>query len=231
MSQNPDIIFFGGVFDPIHIGHMDAVRIVQDEFPKAKIVLVPSFVPPISSEEIKPVETAFVDRVAMSVVAFDEWPRVNVSSIEEELGVPSYTHVTLAALSEENPGSSLAWMIGADQLANFLRWSQPRKILELASLIVLPRPASSPMDILEISKQVASSLGFSTTLDETEMRIYLDGANSIYVLDKAPTSISSTEIRKLAAEDLQKISGKVPPVIMDYIADIGLYQQGSGIEN
>lgn len=225
MIPTPDIIFFGGVFDPIHMGHVEAVGIAQECFPNAKIVLVPSFVAPITSEDIKHVATAFVDRVAMSVVAFDDWPMVNVSSIEEELSVPSYTHATLAALAEENPGSSLAWMIGADQLANFLRWSQPRKVLELASLIVLPRPAISPLDILETSKSVASFLGFSTTWDQANLRLDLDGAHSIYVMEKCPTSISSTEIRKLAASDLQTISGKVPPSIMEYISDIGLYQQ------
>jgi nicotinate-nucleotide adenylyltransferase len=225
MIRSPDIIFFGGVFDPIHVGHVEAVGIAQEAFPNAKIVLVPSFVAPISSAEVKTVATAFVDRVAMSVVAFDEWPMVNVSSIEEELAVPSYTHATLLALSEENPGSSIAWMIGADQLAKFLCWSHPRKVLELASLIILPRPAISPVDILELSKSVASSLGFSTTWNQANQRLDLDGAHSIFIMEKCPTSISSTEIRKLAATDLQTISGKVPPAIMEYISDIGLYQE------
>jgi nicotinate-nucleotide adenylyltransferase len=227
MSQSPDIIFFGGVFDPIHIGHIDAVRIVQAAFPEAKVVLVPSFVAPTANGEIKHVTTQFVDRVAMSVIAFDEWPTVHVSAIEEELGVPSYTHATLEALALENPGSSLAWMIGADQLENFLRWRQPKKILELASLIILPRPANTTLDILEMATNAAMSLGFSSAVDESKMRLDLDGAHSIYVLGKAPTSVSSTEIRKLAAVDLQKISDKVPSIIMDYIADIGLYQQES----
>jgi nicotinate-nucleotide adenylyltransferase len=224
MSRKPDIIFFGGAFDPIHVGHMDAVKIAQEAFPKAKVVLVPSFVTPVSATEVKPVKTPFVDRVAMAVVAFDEWPRLDVSSIEEDLSVPSYTSVTLAALAEENPGSSLAWMIGADQLATFSRWNQPKAILEVASLVILPRPATNPMDALELSKQVATALGYSTNLDKTQMRLDLDGANSIYVLDQAPTSISSSEIRKWASEDIQKIEGKVAPAVMEYIADIGLYQ-------
>jgi nicotinic acid mononucleotide adenylyltransferase len=36
--------------------------------------------------------------------------------------------------------------------------------------------------------------------------------------------ISSTEVRKLAGENLKKIEGLVTPAVAEYIADLGLYQ-------
>lgn len=224
MTTSPDIIYFGGAFDPIHLGHMEAVKIAMAAFPSARVVLVPGFVMPASAEEIKSVATPFADRVAMAVVAFDEWPSVDVSSIEEELEAPNYTYRTLEALTAEHVGSSIAWMIGADQLASFPGWKNPKAILEVASLIVLPRPAMNPTELLGLSRQVASSLGFSSTVDCVHMRLDLDGAGSIYVMEHAPRSVSSTEVRKLAAGGLQKINGLVSPSVIDYIVDIGLYQ-------
>ena len=203
MSRAPNIIYFGGAFDPIHLGHMDAVKIAQESFPEARVILIPGCVLPESAEKTKSVVAPFIDRVAMAVVAFDEWPRVEISSIEEELEAPNYTYLTLEALAVENPGSKLAWMIGADQL---------------------PRATVSAGDILELATQVASILGFSTALNGDRRRLDLDGAGSIYVLDRAPMVISSTEVRKLAGDNLKKIEGLVTPAVAEYIADLGLYQ-------
>lgn len=223
-SRKPNIIYFGGAFDPVHKGHMEAVEIVRKAFPEAKITLVPGFVLPKSADEQKAVATPFVDRVAMVVVAFDEWPGVDVSSIEEELATPNYTYLTLERLAQDNPGSQLAWMIGADQLQSFPTWKNPAKILELASLVVLPRLSMAGGDLLELATGVASKLGFRTTVDKEAMRVDLDGGCSIYVMGQMPRTISSSEIRKLAAKNLKDIDTLVAPAVVDYISDLGLYQ-------
>ena len=224
MASKPDIIFFGGTFDPIHMGHMDAVRIAQEAFPDARVVLVPSMVPPVSATTQKRVTSDFVDRVAMAVIAFDEWPRVDVSSVEEELPAPNYTFMTLETLRSENPASSLAWMIGADQLQQFMNWKNPRRILEIASLIILPRPAICQTELMDLARDVASKLGFSSSYDAEARRLDLDGGGSIYVMAQAPKTESSGEIRNLAAKDMNTLKGRVVPSVIDYIVDLELYQ-------
>lgn len=224
MVSKPDIIFFGGTFDPIHMGHMDAVRIVQETFPEARVVLVPAMAPPVSAMTQKNITSDFVDRVAMAVIAFDEWPRVEVSSVEEELPVPNYTVVTLETLRAENPVSSLAWMLGADQLQNFMSWKAPRRILEIASLIILPRPAMCQLELMDLARDVASKLGFSSSYDAEAKRLDLDGGGSIYVMPQAPKTESSGEIRELASKDINKLRGRVVPSVIDYIVDLELYQ-------
>ncbi len=224
MTTRPDIIYFGGTFDPIHMGHMDAVRIAQQVFPGVRVVIVPALAPPVSATTPKKVTSDFVDRVAMAVIAFDEWPRVEVSSVEEGLPTPNYTYVTLEALKSENPASSLAWMIGADQLQQFLTWKNPRRILEIASLIVLPRPALCQKELMDLAKDLASKLGFSFSFDADAGRLDLDGGGSIYVMQQAPQTESSGEIRELAAKDLKALKGRVVPSVIDYIVDLELYQ-------
>lgn len=220
-----DFIYFGGTFDPVHDGHVDAVRIVREAFPSAKITIIPGFKIPMSAGAVKSPTAPFVDRVAMAVVAFDEWPMVDVSSVEEELPAPNYTYRTIEALAADLTPSRVAWMIGADQLAKFAEWEKPRRILELASLIIVPRPDVSGAPSLELARNIATALGFSVTVDTKNMRIDLDGGGSIYVMRRAPKSISSSDIRKLAAVGLKKIDGLVPASVVEYIADLGLYQQ------
>jgi nicotinate-nucleotide adenylyltransferase len=224
MTTNPNIIYFGGAFDPVHLGHMEAVEIVRESFPDSKITLVPGFAPPRSAAEQKTVTAPFADRVAMVVVAFDEWPGVDVSSVEEELAAPNYTYLTLERFAQENPGSKLAWMIGADQLQAFPTWKNPAQILETASLIVLPRLNMAAGDLLELATNVASKLGFRTTVDRDNQRVDLDGAGSIYVMNRMPRTVSSSEIRKMAARNLKDIDAMVAPAVVDYISDLGLYQ-------
>jgi len=220
-----DFIYFGGAFDPVHAGHVDAVKIVRESFPDAKITIVPGFLVPIAGGGVKAPATPFVDRVAMAVIAFDEWPLVDVSSMEEELPTPNYTFQTIESLAGDLPAARIGWMIGADQLANFTEWKNARRILELASLIVLPRPLFKAGDTLALAQTVATALGFSVTLDSENQRIDLDGGGSIYVMPKAPASVSSSEVRTLAAQSLSKIKNMVPHSVIEYITDLGLYQQ------
>lgn len=225
-SIEPEWIFFGGTFDPPHVGHMEAVQYVRDHFTDAEIVLVPAFSPPVSKDQNKTVHASFADRVAMCVVAFDEWERVQVSSLEEDLEAPSYTIKTLRDLRAEYPTARLAWMIGADQLLGFANWLEPKAILETASLIVLPRPEVSKSDLVEVAAQLASSLGFKSSIDRDEGVVILDGGCPIYVLSETPKEISSTAIRsKMRDQGVVGLNGLVDESIANYIEDLGLYRE------
>lgn len=223
-----DLIYFGGAFDPVHNGHLDVVKIVRKAFPTAKITIVPGFVVPKTDGSFKENLTPFVDRVAMAVIAFDEWPLVDVSSMEEELPTPNYTFQTVEAVSRDLPASRIAWIIGADQLATFTKWKNARRILELASLIIVPRPAANVGEIMALAQNVAKSLGFTVALDVKNNCIQLEGGGTMYLMTEVPASVSSSEVRGVAAESLSKLEGLVPPAVVEYIADLGLYQQVVG---
>jgi nicotinate (nicotinamide) nucleotide adenylyltransferase len=224
-SLEPEWLFFGGTFDPLHVGHMDAVRIARSRFPDAEIVIVPSFAPPVSRDESKNVQATFPDRVAMCVVAFDEWERVQVSSLEEDLEAPSFTVKTLRDLRGEYPAAPLAWMIGADQLAEFTKWLDPKVILELASLVVIPRQGQAKGDLIDQAGQVATTLGFKVSIDRDEGVILLDGAHPIFVLNEAPTAASSRDIReKISSTGLASVTELIHEHVATYIEDVELYR-------
>lgn len=224
-SIEPDLVFFGGTFDPPHMGHIEAVRIARDRFCDAQIVVVPSYAPPISKDEAKSPQADFSDRVSLCVIAFDEWDRVQVSSLEEDKESPSYTVKTLRGLKAEYPLSKLAWMIGGDQLSGFQNWRDPKEILEMANLVVVPRPAQVQGNLVEMAASIATSLGFKASIDKEEGVVLLDGACTIFVLKEAPKDISSSEIRKLIAAKSTDIETYIPKPVLEFLNESELYRQ------
>ena len=64
---------------------------------------------------------------------------IKVTAIERELGT-LYTVDTLAALVRRYPRHRFVWLMGADNLAQFHRWRDWRKIAHLAAIAVVGRP-------------------------------------------------------------------------------------------
>jgi nicotinate-nucleotide adenylyltransferase len=219
----PDWIFFGGTFDPPHLGHMDMVSIARTNFPNAQIVIIPAFQPPRSKDAKKTVAADFGDRVAMCVLAFDGWDQVQVSILEESLPTPSYTINTLRDLRQEYPNDKFAWMVGADQLKAFTSWRDPKNILELTDLVVLPRPDQVTEDLLNLGKDVAISLGFDCKIDQTKNMVQLGCGSSIIVLKDVPVQVSSSQLRTALQSQSVSINEMVPKTVHNYIDELGLY--------
>ena len=64
---------------------------------------------------------------------------IKVTAIEQRLGTP-YTAETLRALLERYPRRRFVWLMGADNLAQFHRWRDWRKIASMVPIAVIARP-------------------------------------------------------------------------------------------
>jgi len=64
---------------------------------------------------------------------------IRATAIERELGT-SYTADTLAALLRRYPKRRFIWLMGADNLAQFHRWRDWRRIAALVPIAVVTRP-------------------------------------------------------------------------------------------
>lgn len=126
--------FFGGSFNPPHVSHVLAVSYVLATQPFDRVLVVPCFDHPLG-KELAP----FSHRQAMCERAFEHLRRVEVSSIEQEMGETSRTLYTLRALSAAHPDWSLRLIIGADILNETERWFGWPEIVRLAPPLVLGR--------------------------------------------------------------------------------------------
>jgi nicotinate-nucleotide adenylyltransferase len=129
-----NVAIFGGSFNPPHVAHVLACVLVLSIEEVDRLIVVPAYQHPFA----KPLEP-FDDRVRMCELAMAWMPRVEVSSVEAELGGASRTLRTLQHLASALPGHRLRLVIGADVLAEAPRWYGFDAIAKLAPPIVLGR--------------------------------------------------------------------------------------------
>lgn len=146
----PDIIFFGGTFDPPHEGHSGCIHLALERFPAAKILIVPAMLPASTFGAGKEPKTNYETRVKLCSLAFtDLSPRVEISRIEEQLPVPNYSVITIKALEGQYPGKTLGLLVGMDQFENFGAWQRAYEILSKVNLIVVGRNAQESTQLDE----------------------------------------------------------------------------------
>ena len=188
--SNPELLVFGGSFDPPHRGHLECLQFSQASFPQAEFFVVPSFLPPLSRQENKSPSASFEDRLAMCRLAFAACVDApHVLDIEKNLATPNYTIQTLRYFQQLYPKKNLAWLIGFDQLAQFHRWSEPLAILDLASLIVLSRDNG---DFLKLARDLARNLGRKIAF-ESPSQLVLEGLRPIFFVKDPITTVARSD--------------------------------------
>lgn len=188
----------GGSFDPVHAGHVAMAAHVLVHGLADRVVVIPNWRSPWRPD---PAASA-ADRLAMCRLAFAGMPEVAVDDREIAGGQAAFTVDTLETLVATHPGDTWRVIIGGDHLGGFSRWERASRILELAELIVLERPAAR-------ARTESTSVG-------------MPGARLV----AAPPfdhPVSASAVRAmLGAGDAA--SAPLPPAVADYIAAHQLYR-------
>jgi len=131
---------FGGTFDPPHVGHLALAEWARTRLGLERVVFMPAGTPPHKLRRgLSPVQ----HRVAMTRLAVRGNRAFTVSTLEARRAGPSFTVDTLAALARLHPGSRLYLLMGADSLDDFSTWHEPKRILDLATLVVARRKGAA----------------------------------------------------------------------------------------
>ncbi|GIW73817.1 MAG: putative nicotinate-nucleotide adenylyltransferase [Phycisphaerales bacterium] len=138
------VVLFGGTFDPPHMAHVllaDQARQAYERSVGEPAMLV--FVPAARSpHKAQAPQASDAQRLEMLRLATAGLPRCAVWTDEldrAQPGQPSYWVDTLERARQAVGDRSLVFVIGADQAERFHRWHRPRRMLELAGVLVLPR--------------------------------------------------------------------------------------------
>src|SRR5882724_7885500 len=127
---------FGGTFDPVHLGHLILAEQCREQAALDQVLFVPALLPPHKQQQ--PL-TTFALRVEMLALAISGNPAFRIDELEKDRAGPSYTVDTLTQLCQSRPGDDFCFIIGSDTLHELHLWYQPRRILELATLLVVAR--------------------------------------------------------------------------------------------
>lgn len=125
----------GGSFNPAHRGHRHVSLAALDALGLAEIWWLVSPGNPLKAKRgMAPLPA----RLASARRAARRAP-IRVTAIERALGTV-YTADTLARLVRRFPKRRFIWLMGADNLAQFHRWRDWRKIAALVPIAVVTRP-------------------------------------------------------------------------------------------
>jgi nicotinate-nucleotide adenylyltransferase len=132
---------FGGTFDPIHAGHVEAAEAVHRTLDLDRTLLVVANEPwqKEGTRSVTPAE----DRMAMVEAAVADRPGLEPSRLEIDRGGPSYTIDTVEELHRLSPGSELFLVVGADVVPDLPTWRNQAALQESVVLVVVDRPGAT----------------------------------------------------------------------------------------
>jgi len=143
------VAFFGGSFDPPHLGHLAVARAARDALRLDRVLFAP-----VGAQPLKPEGSSapFADRVAMTELAIADEPgfEISLADAPNSGGRPNYTLETLRQLRAGLPSHGcLFCMMGADSFAGLRRWRGAAQIPFPASLVVASRPGQQLDDLVQ----------------------------------------------------------------------------------
>jgi nicotinate-nucleotide adenylyltransferase len=199
---------FGGTFDPVHFGHLILAEQCREQGRLDQVWFVPAPRPPHKDAEAL---TKFELRAEMLRLAVAGQPAFRVDESEKDRAGPSYTVDTLADFTRRHPGDEFFLMVGSDTVKDLPLWREPRRVLQLAGLLVMVRP-NNP---LPNPVRLCADLGL--TADELRLE----------VIETPLIDISSRDLRRRAAAG-RSLRYFLPRAVEMYIQEKRLYSSPAG---
>ena len=177
----------GGMFDPVHIGHLRPALEFHARLALDELRLVPCATPGHREGAALPAS----QRVALVEAAVADLEGLVVDDRELRLPAPSYTVQTLRDMHAENSRNRYILGMGEDAFNGFCSWKEWQVVLELADIVVMHRPGTSATPEPE-----AAALLEERRVDLAEIG---NGTGRIATLDVTPLAVSSTALRQMLA--------------------------------
>ncbi len=189
---------FGGMFDPIHYGHLRTAHELHEILGLDTLAFLPAGDPPHRAAPLADAET----RLAMVWAAVADDPRFFVDDRELRRTGPSYTILTLEEMRAERGGQPIVLIMGMDAFAGIDRWHRAGDLLSLAHLVIALRPRAA-----------IPHAGFAAELLHTRRcddpaRLSAAQAGLVYVSEGTQLDLSSSVVRDVVA------SGRDPRYLM-----------------
>ncbi len=200
---------FGGMFDPVHHGHLAVARHAVEFLDLDRLLLIPCKLPghrglPAASGE---------QRLRMLELAAADDPRIAVDPIELYSEGVSYTVHTLARLRRRLPDARLVLVLGIDAFLGLPNWRDPEQLFRMAHMLVIARQ-NLPMDY-----DMAGRLGGAMARDPEQM--FSGKAGRVLLSPEPAMDASSSAVRERLANGKR---AQVPEPVRAYIRGQGLYR-------
>lgn len=204
---------YGGMFDPVHNGHIKAASFAASLLDLDQVRLTPCSVP----NHRDPATATSEQRVRMLELATSGRPKLLVDQRELQRPRVSYTTETLRSVGEEFTAQTLVFILGLDSFNSIPGWHQWEELFELAHLLVLNRSGG------KLDASVCEQLDYEERSVEEPLQLFESEKGGIYFAQDFAVDLSSSMVRyRLRANEdaARMLDGKVSL----YIDDNKLYR-------
>lgn len=202
--------YYGGGFNPVHLGHVEIAKYIATSKFVEKILLAPVLDHPFDKELIP-----FNHRLEMINIATKSIDKVESSDIETKVGnKTSFTIDLLRYLKLE--GNDFFFIAGLDNFNLFFDWKDWELILKEFNIVFTTR-ANEIIDD-EVLKKVETLIGKKIKFVEIK-EFEPKGVSFLKVPDY---EVASKNVRKMLL-DKKKCSGIIHTEVLDYIKHHDLY--------
>jgi nicotinate-nucleotide adenylyltransferase len=214
------IAFYGGSFDPLHIGHLAIARRLLEVFDLDEFLFIPAFhAPHKKDKEI----TSAVCRYAMLALATNTDEKIKISAIELDAPERPYTFETQKKLlNYYNDSAEIFFVIGADSWNEITTWREWETVLTQTNIIVVTRP---DYEIVfnhvtdEINKTIIDLRNNQPKIKNQKSKI----KNQIFITDAIFIDVSASEIRQKIKDGESDWHELVPEEVAKYVKKYNLY--------
>ena len=189
---------FGGTFNPLHIGHYEMLRALENDSSIEKIFIMPDRIPPHKVCDFLAEDDV---RIEMCRIAAEDFSKAELCLIEFEREGKSYSYDTVLNLKDKYKDKDFVFVCGGDMLVTFDRWYKYEELMKEVPFIAFKRSDIDNTLFVEVTERLSQE-GMKITLKEEII-----------------PSVSSTEIR----EDFKKAKKLLPKKIYDYLVERGVY--------
>ena len=193
---------FGGTFNPVHIGHIQAAKQALTALHLDRVLLIPDHIAP--HKELPTGSPTPQQRLDMLRIAVQDCPGLEISDIELRREGVSYTYLTIQELKQLYPNDQLVLLMGTDMFTSFDSWRNPEEILKNASLGVFCRGDKKEKQAIAAQTERMEAMGAQVELAHNDV-----------------IAISSTQMRRLLA--FRCAGSFLPEGVLEYIREYRLY--------
>ena len=209
--MNSPLAVLGGLFDPVHNGHVSAAQFALEFLSLQRLKMIPCHLP---NHKVVPA-TQSEHRLAMLKLATASYPQIEIDQIELERDQVSYSVDTLTELKKRH--SVLVFVLGVDSFNSLPQWHDWQKILELSHLLVLPRHGSTLAD------ETLRAVDIEHRQVHTGEQMLVNTSGKIIFCENFDYDVASSEIRKKITRG-DDVSAALDAKVVQYINDNCLYQ-------
>ncbi|WP_428087570.1 nicotinate (nicotinamide) nucleotide adenylyltransferase [Candidatus Thioglobus sp.] len=185
--------FFGGSFDPVHLGHLNSAQQLKKQLNLTQLFLMPCHTP----VHKKCLTFSTQQRLEMLEIAIENFPELSIDTGEITQPVASYTIDSLKRIAKQYPQQSFGLIIGMDSFNQLSSWKNYQTFWQYCHLIVVGRPGQ---------EKIADTYNFTQVKNKAALNNQASGL--VYFSQTKLYDISSSDIRGILFNDAS--SGKIP---------------------